>query len=572
MKSATGSSWIAITGGVSGGGLVLTPNVSTGMNVTGGCGSASCTGTNVTFTLTNNLSPAASSVVLSTSLSNTLNFEIISDGCNGSSLAAGAACQIVVRPKASGNVAYAATLSIIGNNSPFAMLDGTAGGFIGCNPGGQGGGGIYAACGVGGYDLVVTPGGCTSTTLNPTCGGGTDSTNSNHTSDYIRLLGAMRDGNGVQNTVDMVAYGWGGNIDSAAIWCSSLDYNGFTDWFLPSMIEMRDQIAPVRTLIGGWDASANYLTSTGTGNVNQAWVGIVGATGAIQNYISTGRIRCARRDNIALPAPTGDTTPDPVIFTTSYGGPSEARTSNAITIQRVTQPVAISVSGSGSPQYSKNGGAYTSAAGTVTNGDQITLQATSPAAGIEQTVTLTLGSLSPTWRVRTIANNTIRVFTRSAVINGNFGSVGAADSACTASANLAGLGGNWVAVTTLGVISVRDRLPWNWTELRNMNGALVATSLDDFMDGSVTAPMNFSETGAPAATGRVWTGLNTSGMGTTSKGGHSESGNCWYWTVGSGGRGVYGDSSVTSGGGYFSSSESSCNDGITSLLCMSTGP
>jgi len=562
IEICDGTAWTAITGGVAGGGLVLSPNVSSGMNVTGGCGFAYCTGSNVTFTLTNNLSPAAASVVLATSLSNTMNFEIVSDGCNASSLAAGASCQIVVRPKASGNVAYAATLSVIGNNSPFALLDGTAGGFVGCNPGGQGGGGIYAACGLGGYDLVVTPGGCTSTTLNPTCAGGTDTTNSSHSSEEMRTLAALSGAGGAQLTVNQVAYGWGGVTDPAAIWCSSLVYGGFDDWFLPSSTEMNTQIFPVRSLIGGWDSGVNYLTSTGNCNVNQAWCGINGTTGAITSYVSSGRIRCARRDNIPLPAPTVDTTPRAVRFDASYGAAAETRTSNGVTIQEVTKPVAISVSGAGSPEYSINGGAYTSAAGTVANGDQVTLRATSPALGLENVVSVTIGSSNFNWQVRTPGNNTIRVFTTSSTWSAALGGPGGADTNCTSQANSNGLPGSWVAVAGASG-SVQDRLPWNWKTLKNMNNQTVAVSLQDFMDGTISAPMNYGPTGTLTPS-LYWSNLTASGTAP------SQWGSCSNLNSSDGSFGsAAGDSSATAGGVYFNSAWTQCNQ-VRRLLCMET--
>jgi hypothetical protein len=142
--------WTEITGGAGGGvGLSLTngtatPNVSSGMNVYGTCGNATCYSVPVTFTLKNGLTTASD--VLAVSLSNTANFEKVSDTCNGQSIAAGATCTIVVRAKATGNLSYAGTLTITGHNSPLGTCwTGRRSSFAGCNAGGQGPGGYYVA-------------------------------------------------------------------------------------------------------------------------------------------------------------------------------------------------------------------------------------------------------------------------------------------------------------------------------------------------------------------------------------------------------------------------------------------
>ncbi|HNQ92922.1 MAG TPA: hypothetical protein PKI93_08345, partial [Alphaproteobacteria bacterium] len=208
-----------------------------------------------------------------------------------------------------------------------------------------------------------------------------------------------------------------------------------------------------------------------------------------------------------------------------------------------------------------------SAASTVTNGQTVTLQVAAPAAGTEGLVTLTIGTATYTWTVRTIqSGNVVRVFTSANTIgNCSFGGVGAADSFCTNAANVAGLAGNWVAVVGQSDnVSVADRLPWNWTMLKNMNGALVATSLADFMDGSVSAPMNYTESNGVAASGRVWTGLNTSGVNPS---GVSNDGDSWSRTTA--GNPIYGDTSSTGGGSYFSSGYQGSTT-ATRLLCMET--
>jgi hypothetical protein len=70
---------------------------------------------------------------------------------------------------------------------------------------------------------------------------------------------------------------------------------------------------------------------------------------------------------------------------------------------------------------------------------------------------------------------------------------------CAPQAAAAGLGGSWIALDWqrdlgTGNRSRRYRVPWNWTTLKNMNNAPVATSFDDLTDGTIAAPINRTAT------------------------------------------------------------------------------
>jgi hypothetical protein len=568
--------WTAITGGsVGGSGLILNPNVSTAMNIDGTCGTSTCYSTNVVFTLTNNLTPAAASDVLSVTLSNTLNFEKVSDNCNGNSIAAGATCQIVVRARASGNISYAGTLNITGNNSPLAMLDGVSSNFPGCNIGGNAPGGFFIACGIAGYDLVVTPSGCAAGTINPVCSGAADSlTLAVSPATPTALSGYTTNANGQQTTADLMGYSGGTMTFPAVNHCASLVYSGFDDWFLPSASEIASYLYPNRASInmgtGRYRSSTLCSLPAGTGN---RFTTVLGSTGAAGGCSSSDEgadpylVRCFRWSPNKPVTPVVDTTPISVSFTDSYGAPSVTRTSNTITVVGITQPISISVSGGTSSQYSINGGPYTSTAGTVSNADQVTLQTTSPPSGQESVITLTLGSSSFNWLVRSPGNNILRIFTTRDDTTAAFGGVSGGDNLCTTAANTAGLSGSFVAVLVVGNgTSVRNRLPWNWTQMRNMQGQLVATGLNDFMDGSVLAAMNFTEYGLPAPGSIVWTGMTGGGSGDSWFGGDW----CSNWT-GTWANAASGDSALTSGGQYFGNGGRSCNSGSRQrLLCIST--
>lgn len=586
IQICDGSGWQEISGSASGSGLILTPNVSTGMNILGTCGTPTCYSSDVVFTLTNKLTPAANSVALVVTLSNTLNFEKVSDNCNGNIIAPNATCQIVVRAKASGNISYASELRVTGNNSPLAMLDGTASSFPGCNAGGNAPGGYYLACGIAGHDLVVTPSGCTAGMTNPTCAGGPDTTAMPVMTggDHTDAQGCCTTANGQQNTANMIAYSHNAPTTyPAASWCDGLIYQGFDDWFLPSGSEMTSYFFPNRGLVG-W-GSGEYWISNEHSSDNTYWRAMQ-VTGIVASTSSPGSnrfIRCMRWTPAKPVSPIVDTTPVDVIFTPSYGGAAQVRTSNTVTIRGIAGTVNVSISGGTASAYSINGGAYTNAPGTANNGDQITLQSTSPVAGQESLVAITIGSSTFNWQVRTPGNNTIRVFTRNATSTGNFGSVGAADALCTSSANAANLPGNWVAVMVGAPgSSINERLPWNWTVLKNLNGvgAVVATGASDFLDGTISAPMNYDQNGNVVASA-VWTGLNASGFGANGGGIGSIAGTrfnqCLGWTSavatcgssGADGCGWLGDASNTSGGKYLSNINLACSNNAR-LLCMET--
>ena len=92
--------------------------------------------------------------------------------------------------------------------------------------------------------------------------------------------------------------------------------------------------------------------------------------------------------SVTLPA---DITPDPLVFNaqTDVALNSEV-TSNAVTISGINTTTAISISGGG--QYAIDSGAYTTEAGTISNGQTVTVRHTaSNTPGTNTTTTLTVG-------------------------------------------------------------------------------------------------------------------------------------------------------------------------------------
>lgn len=107
---------------------------------------------------------------------------------------------------------------------------------------------------------------------------------------------------------------------------------------------------------------------------------------------------------------SADTTPDPFTFTEQADVPiNTPRTSNQITVSGINAaaPISLGACTSALCQYSINGGAYTSAAGTVNNGQTVAVcQTSSPNFSTTTDLTLDIGGVTDTFRVTTI-NQTI---------------------------------------------------------------------------------------------------------------------------------------------------------------------
>jgi agarase len=100
--------------------------------------------------------------------------------------------------------------------------------------------------------------------------------------------------------------------------------------------------------------------------------------------------------------PTKDTTPQAFTFTdiTNVNVTSSVE-SNTITVTSINEAVAVSISGG---EYKIDDGEYTSSTGTVTNGQKITIKATSAnEAETKVDVILTVGGISDTFSITTLA-------------------------------------------------------------------------------------------------------------------------------------------------------------------------
>lgn len=104
---------------------------------------------------------------------------------------------------------------------------------------------------------------------------------------------------------------------------------------------------------------------------------------------------------ITVTTTAADKTPDAFSFTDVIPAtPSTQYTSNTITVAGLTSSLSVPVTLTGSGTYSKNGGAFTSAAGTAQNGDTFALRTTSGSGGTSiVNLALSIGLGSDTWTV-----------------------------------------------------------------------------------------------------------------------------------------------------------------------------
>jgi hypothetical protein len=148
----------------------------------------------------------------------------------------------------------------------------------------------------------------------------------------------------------------------------------------------------------GWTAG-NDKTISGLTNGVQVAITVKARDGA-------GLLGAASNSVNATPSATTDTTPDAFSFVDQTGvALSSTITSAPVTITGISAPAAISVTDG---TYSINGGSYTSASGSVANGDAVRVSHTSAAGFSTATnTTVTIGGVSDTFTSTTVAQDTV---------------------------------------------------------------------------------------------------------------------------------------------------------------------
>jgi hypothetical protein len=161
--------------------------------------------------------------------------------------------------------------------------------------------------------------------------------------------------------------------------------------------------APTTIAIAGGAYSINgaaFTSSAGSvNNGDQIRVALQTASNSSTTVSATVTIGGVS-DSFSATTGALDTTPATFSFTDVTGAKKKrAVTSNAVTVSSINTSVAISVNGAG-VTYSKNGGTFTTNAGTVVNGDQVRLRITaSSTSNTTLTATATIGGISDQWSV-----------------------------------------------------------------------------------------------------------------------------------------------------------------------------
>lgn len=164
--------------------------------------------------------------------------------------------------------------------------------------------------------------------------------------------------------------------------------------------------APISITGGSYSINGGAFTASAGTVTNGQTVSVQHTSSAANNTVTTTTLTIggisAPFTSTTLAAPGIDTTPNAFSFTDQPGVLlSTVITSNAITVAGIDNAAPISIIGG---TYAINGGAYTSTAGTVTNGQTVTLRHTSSASNSAvTTTTLTIGGVSAPLTSTTLA-------------------------------------------------------------------------------------------------------------------------------------------------------------------------
>lgn len=213
-----------------------------------------------------------------------------------------------------------------------------------------------------------------------------------------------------------------------------------------------------------------------------------------------------------------DTSPNSVNFTDlTQQTVSTLVTSNIIQIAGIGCSVNASISGQGSPEYRICSNSdcstvttnWTTAVNPVSSGSYIQARLTTSASlDTPFTATMTVGTVSDNWIVRTIGPK--RVFVTSQTYKGDLGGLIGADSKCQSLADAANMGSTFKAWLSDNTTSASSRMTQSTLNYVRTDGVVVANGWTDLTDGSIDNIINRDENGT-ARSGDVWTNTTSSG-------------------------------------------------------------
>ena len=197
--------------------------------------------------------------------------------------------------------------------------------------------------------------------------------------------------------IDSTLWSWGYNGDA------QLGDGSGSNRYLP--VQVKDPLDPSGFLTGLVAVSAGYSHTLAlkAGGQVYAWganpYGELGLNSTDSNSTAVAVHGAGNSGLLGLGA-VSDAAPNPFAFDPQSGvGVSAVVTSNEIVVAGITVPATIAISGG---RYSVNGGAFTGAAGTVSDGDRVALQLTSASTlSTTSTALLTIGATQGSFSVTT---------------------------------------------------------------------------------------------------------------------------------------------------------------------------
>lgn len=170
------------------------------------------------------------------------------------------------------------------------------------------------------------------------------------------------------------------------------------------------------------------------------------------------------------------------------------------------------------------------------------------------------GGVKPCSALATAPSIGKKVFVTSTTYTGNLGGVSGADAKCAARATAASLPGTFKAWISDGTTAPASTFAQATQSYRLVDNTQIADDWADLTDGSLYAPINKDEFGAPAVSigNRVWTNVQVTGIRFYPSGTNIH---CTGWTYGSGSA-TYGVTGmfIVSGGSWSAAEDRACNE------------
>lgn len=231
--------------------------------------------------------------------------------------------------------------------------------------------------------------------------------------------------------------------------------------------------------------------------------------------------------------------------------------SDVVTVSGFTGTLEVSISGIGNPEFSINGGDYSSLTRSIGPGDTLQLRTTTRAqVSTTYNTLISVGTTSDTWSVTTRGPGSKIFYTASTYAAATLGGSTGADTICQSEADAQSYGGTWKAVISTRTEDAASRLNIVYPVTNGCNNTLV--ELSDLW--------NSSHEGIIRQAGSCGSATNYIVTGTYASGQKAGSYTCIDWSSSSGSL-IYGRPNVTDYS-WVNWTTSSCS-GSFYLYCIS---